>query len=79
MPCFAVLNFQISPSSSSPRLSSDKNFPNFLRTISSEAEVNIGIVNVMKQFGWSRIAAITQSDNLFTFVSVNLCHFTMIF
>ena len=26
----------------------------------------------MKEFGWSRIAVITQSDNLFTLVSIKL-------
>ena len=71
MPPFAVLNFQIAPSSTSPRLSNNQTFPRFLRAVSSEAETSIGIVNAMKQFGWSRIAVITQTDNLFTFVSAN--------
>ena len=38
--------------------------------MSSDAEIAIGIVQVMKQFDWSRIALVTQSENIFTFVSV---------
>lgn len=63
--------FQIAPTSTSPRLSNTKIFPRFLRTISSEAEIVVGIIQAMKQFKWSRIAVITQNDNLFTFVSCN--------
>ena len=47
-------------------------FPLFLRTVSSEAEIVVGIIQVMKQFDWSRMALITQSENIFTFVSVML-------
>ena len=67
---------QISPTSASPRLSNNKTFPHFIRTFSSEAETIYGILHAMKQFEWSRIAVITQSDNLFTFVSVNLYSFS---
>ena len=62
--------FQISPAASSPRLSNTEVFPRFLRTVSSDAEIAVGIVQAMKQFEWSRIAVITQSENIFTFVSV---------
>ena len=61
--------FQISPASTSPRLSNDYTFPHFVRTVSSDAEIVVGIVQAMKQFQWSRIALITQSENIFTFVS----------
>ena len=64
-----VLVLQISPASTSPRLSSSKVFPKFLRTVSSDAEVVAGIVPAMKQYGWSRIALLTQSENIFTYVS----------
>ena len=67
---FVILIFQISPAASSPRLSNTEVFPRFLRTVSSDAEIVVGIVQAMKQFGWSRIAVITQSENIFTFVSV---------
>ena len=60
---------QISPASSSPRLSNTEVFPYFLRTVSSDAEIVPGIVQAMNQFDWSRIALITQSENIFTFVS----------
>ena len=60
---------QISASASSPYLSDVATFPLFLRTVSSEGEVAVGIKAAMKEFGWSRIATITQSENLFTFVS----------
>ena len=64
-----ALLLKISPASTSPRLSNDRTFPNFIRTVSSDAEIAIGIVQAMKQYGWSRIALITQSENIFTFVS----------
>lgn len=47
----------------------NRTFPSFVRTVSSGAEIAVGIVQAMKQFGWSRIALITQSENLFNFVS----------
>jgi len=37
--------------------------------VSSDAEIVEGIVAAMKEFGCSRIALITQSENAFTFVS----------
>ena len=61
--------FQISPGSSSPRLSDTQIFPSFLRTVSSDAEIVVGIVQAMKEFRWSRIALITQTENIFTSVS----------
>ncbi|XP_065899536.1 gamma-aminobutyric acid type B receptor subunit 2-like [Dysidea avara] len=63
---------QISPASTSPRLSNKKLFPLFLRTVSSDAEVAVGVTAVMKKFGWSRVALITQSENIFTFVSTEI-------
>ncbi|XP_065899518.1 gamma-aminobutyric acid type B receptor subunit 2-like isoform X2 [Dysidea avara] len=60
---------QISPGSTSPRLSNEKLFPLFLRTVSSDAEIAVGITAAMKRFGWSRVALITQSENIFTFFS----------
>jgi len=37
--------------------------------VSSDAEIAEGITAAMKEFGWSRIALLTQSENIFTFVS----------
>ena len=64
--CFPL---QISPASTSTHLSNDRTFPNFIRTVSSSSEVVDGIIQAMKQYGWSRIALMTQSENIFTFVS----------
>jgi len=64
--------FQISPGASSPRLSNVEIFPNFLRTVSSDADIADGIIQAMKQFSWSRIALITQTENIFTFVSTKI-------
>ncbi|XP_065899540.1 gamma-aminobutyric acid type B receptor subunit 2-like isoform X3 [Dysidea avara] len=66
------VNNKISPASSSPRLSNKKLFPLFLRTVSSDAEVAVGITAVMKKFGWSRVALITQSENIFSFASTEI-------
>ncbi|XP_065899528.1 gamma-aminobutyric acid type B receptor subunit 2-like isoform X2 [Dysidea avara] len=60
---------QISPGSTSPRLSNEKLFPLFLGTVSSDADIAVGITAAMKRFGWSRVALITQSENIFTFFS----------
>ena len=61
---------QIAPTSGSPFLSNNQVFPSLVRTVPSEATQAIGIVQAMKEFGWSRIGVITQSENVFTFVSL---------
>ena len=69
-----ILSFvplQISPTSGSPRLSDTEIFPHFLRTVAGEDTQVFGIIQAMKQFGWSRIAVITEAEKIFTFVSVN--------
>ncbi|XP_065899544.1 gamma-aminobutyric acid type B receptor subunit 2-like isoform X2 [Dysidea avara] len=63
---------QISPSASSPRLSSTSPFSRFLRTVSSDREIDYGISRTMRRFGWSRIALLTQSENIFTFFAAAL-------
>ena len=68
--CNIIHHFQISPSSVSPRLSDTKVFPRFLRTVAGEDQIVFALMKLMKQFEWSRIAVITQAENLFTFVSV---------
>ncbi|XP_065899508.1 gamma-aminobutyric acid type B receptor subunit 2-like isoform X2 [Dysidea avara] len=60
---------QISAASTSPLLSDSEKFPLFLRTVSSDSEAVIGVKAAMRQFGWSRISLITQSENIFTFVA----------
>lgn len=66
---YIALSLKISPVSTSPHLSNAITFPNFIRTAASGSEIVIGIVQAMKQYGWSRIALMTQSENVFTFVS----------
>jgi len=62
------MQLQISQSSSSPHLSDTNEFPRFLRTVSSDIEIAQGISLLMQHFGWSRVALLTQSENIFTFV-----------
>jgi len=59
---------QISPAATSPRLSTSI-FPKFLRTVSQDSEIVAGVAAVMRQFGWSRVALLTEAENIFTFVS----------
>ena len=65
-----IMILQISQSSSSPHLSNIRQFPKFLRTVSSDIEIAQGISLLMKHFSWSRVALLTQSENIFTFVSL---------
>ena len=55
--------------STSPALSDNSTFETFYRVVSSDAAVVEGIVNLALQFNWSRIAVISQQENIFTSVS----------
>ena len=71
---FRHLTFvQISPVSTSPALSDNSTFETFYRVVSSDAAVVEGIVNIALQFNWSRIAVISQQENIFTSVSDQIC------
>ena len=65
MPILAFI-FQVSPIASSPALSDQTKYPNFARLVTSDVVVADGIMALMKQYGWSRVAAITQQEFLFT-------------
>ena len=60
---------QISAGASNPKLSDTTGYPTFLRSVSSDTSVVEGIIALMKFYGWSRIASITQQEFLFTAVS----------
>jgi gamma-aminobutyric acid type B receptor len=57
---------QISPSSSSPRLSDTSAFPTFVRMVPGDDEITIGIAEMMTKFQWKYIAVITQEADIFT-------------
>lgn len=64
---------QISPAATSPRLSRElDSFPTFLRTVASDTAMVPGIAAAMINFRWSRIALLTQAENVFTFFSATL-------
>ena len=58
--------FQISPIAASPALSDQTKYPNFARLVTSGVAIVDGIIALMKHYGWSRVAAITQQEFLFT-------------
>ena len=65
---------QISPRSSSPRLSDRDKFPTFLRTVPSIINIAPGIVKLMQHFDWKYVAIITQEVDLFTLVITECLH-----
>ena len=73
-----LLSLQISAGASNPRLSDTIEYPTLLRTVSSDAAVVDGIIAMMKHYGWSRIACVTQQEFIFTAVCImfKACFFT---
>ena len=61
---------QISPGSSSPRLSNHEYFPTFLRSVASDTSTATGIVKLMQHLKWKHVAIITQEEDIFTLVSI---------
>ncbi|XP_064390853.1 gamma-aminobutyric acid type B receptor subunit 2-like [Halichondria panicea] len=57
---------QISYASSLSELSNRDSFPNFFRTYPSDTIFTPAIVSLIQEYGWKRIAFITQDENLFT-------------
>ncbi|XP_046559273.1 gamma-aminobutyric acid type B receptor subunit 1-like, partial [Haliotis rubra] len=57
---------QMSYVSVSPSLSDKKRFPRFVRSNSPDVDVNPARVEIFKQFGWSNIATLHQSFELFS-------------
>ncbi|XP_064613866.1 uncharacterized protein LOC135477596 [Liolophura sinensis] len=57
---------QISYISTSPALSDKSRFPRFFRLNAPDTKVNPARVEIIKQFGWKRVATIHQSLELFS-------------
>ncbi|XP_064390840.1 gamma-aminobutyric acid type B receptor subunit 2-like [Halichondria panicea] len=57
---------QISYASSLTELSNRERFPNFFRTYPSDTIFTPAIVSLIREYGWKRIAFITQDERLFT-------------
>ena len=70
---FFLLNFclllKISFGSSSPALSDRHRFPTFFRTHPSAIIHNPTRIQLMQKFGWSRIAILQQTEEVFISVS----------
>ncbi|XP_064390850.1 gamma-aminobutyric acid type B receptor subunit 2-like isoform X2 [Halichondria panicea] len=63
---------QVSYASSSIELSDRSRFLNFFHTYPSDADFAPAVVSLIQEYGWRRIAFITQDESLFTEVLVNL-------
>ncbi len=69
---YTLYSIQISYASSLSELSNRDSFPNFFRTYPSDTIFTPAIVSLIQEYGWKRIAFITQDENLFT--EVNALH-----
>ena len=65
---------QLSYGSSSPALSNRQRFPTFFRTHPSATLHNPTRIKLFRKFGWKRIAAILETQEVFTEVCVSLKH-----
>ena len=66
---YTLYSIQISYASSLSELSNRDSFPNFFRTYPSDTIFTPAIVSLIQEYGWKRIAFITQDENLFTEVN----------
>ncbi len=57
---------QIAYASSSVELDDQDRFPNFFRTYPSDAEFPTVFNAIIQQYGWKRVAILTQNEGLFT-------------
>lgn len=57
---------QISYASVSPALSDKETYPRFFRTAVPDVQGNVAKIEMFKEFGWTRIAAVTQPLNIFS-------------
>lgn len=55
---------QISYSSTSPELSSKKNYPHFYRTIPDDASFNAPRIALLRAFKWSHVGTIFQEEDI---------------
>ncbi|XP_071114745.1 gamma-aminobutyric acid type B receptor subunit 1-like [Haliotis cracherodii] len=63
---------QVSYGSSSPALSNKVRFPKFMRLASADTALTSMRIRMIQQLGWSRVATIYQSYELFTLVNDDL-------
>ena len=61
---------QISCVSSSHELSNRVKFPLYFQVLASEAIIAGGFYGIVREFGWRKVAIITQNENLFTVVKL---------
>lgn len=50
----------------------------YIRVVSSDVATAEGVVSLMKQFDWTRVAVITQQETIFTSVRENILSSTVI-
>ncbi len=60
---------QVSYESSSVELDDQDRFPNFFRVIPSDAEFPTVFNAILQQYGWKRVAILTQNEGIFTEVN----------
>ena len=63
------LPIQFSCISSSAELADRQRFRYYFQMLATEADLAIGFLGIIKQFGWKKVAFIEQDENLFTVVS----------
>ena len=64
-----ILSWQISCVSSSAELENQLKFPRYFQISASERNLVDGFYGIIREYNWTRVAIITQDENLFTTVS----------
>ncbi|KAA0703419.1 Gamma-aminobutyric acid type B receptor subunit 2 [Triplophysa tibetana] len=64
---------QLSFAVTATSLANKRRFPNFFRMIPSDSAVNLALVRLLRQYGWSRVGTLTQNVQKFTEVQKDLC------
>ncbi len=65
--------YQVSYGSSSIELDDQDRFPNFFRVVPSDAEYPAVFNAILQQYGWKRVAILTQNEGIFTAVKRSWC------
>lgn len=63
---------QVSFGSTAPALSDSTEFPLFLRTVAPDSSHNPARIALIKHFGWDTVTALSQTDDMYSLVSVHV-------
>ena len=67
-----ILLLQLSCVSSSAELAKRHRYPNYFQLLAPDDDLADGFLAIIQKFGWTRVAIITQRENLLTAVNATL-------